>query len=948
MNDHEHELLSRHLDGELRGTDRDAAMALLDESAEAREMLASLQEMSALAQEAFPRTRFHYTPAAPARRPAMRRMAALAAAILVIAAGGLVYAAVEQGWFGWGTDSSSQTPSQDGLKLSRGAVSGELPETGQERSAQILQDATATFGTRVHGSSPLPGHIQTLDGTPIEGALVYAVTHSQRQVDKEREAEAYATANSGPDGRFEIDCSPLCDGILVQKTGFVPEWVPYVARVHKASVSIEVYLKRGVPITGRVVTEAGAPIIGAVIQSEPYMWLEHLVSFAKTDSSGVFTVAAINQATIWASHPDYAWACNRFYADEVGTAVMKPGARVRVRVVKRDAPVENALVIVRSATALLPSLMRQRTGPDGTTSFSSLLPGLDYAVSALTDDGEFSDEPAGSTYARAEQVAECVLTLPSDPAITLSGTVYGPDGMPFSDATVAARRQGNINREVAVRSDGTYSISLEEGEYAVSAYAPPGFGLSLHGDSVIARASRTIDFTMESCAMQRIAMRDGSGNPVNTVHVYDRLNSFPRLVLQSSDGTFEIVGHVGDFRLVDPASGMFATLGQSQIGRGQTIEVVLDIPACAIAGRVVDSAGQPLENVRVIAEPQSCTGSTGEFRLYPLSPDFRCTVFGFSLPGHQIVSSVPAALVAGAPPVEIVMAPKTAVLSGHVSFNDGLPASEVGITIEQGESLVDRCTTDIAGAFRAKVSTGGKYRITALAQGIRDYVKFELTGITAPNEKIQIVLPEPSPEVFAEREQPHGLEYVAASEALKSMGVVFKGYAQEAEDEQFPKLDKRFGVLLPDIPSLYPKYIADKAFLNQLAGKQRPKFVYFGYAVNNENAANVFLDAYEQYGPEDLPDDYLNSEAPSPSEVVQRLREGVERFYIKDINDPNDSATVQARIPVLWELPGSHEEAGGYVLYLDGHVEWLPYPGPFPMTETLVSRIQGITAQAQK
>ena len=71
-----------------------------------------------------------------------------------------------------------------------------------------------------------------------------------------------------------------------------------------------------------------------------------------------------------------------------------------------------------------------------------------------------------------------------------------------------------------------------------------------------------------------------------------------------------------------------------------------------------------------------------------------------------------------------------------------------------------------------------------------------------------------------------------------------------------------------------------------------------------------------------------------------RLRLGIERFFITDINNPAGSATAASEIPVMWDLIGSqpggvdltnHIPSGGNCLYMDGHVEWVAYPTKFPM-----------------
>lgn len=79
--------------------------------------------------------------------------------------------------------------------------------------------------------------------------------------------------------------------------------------------------------------------------------------------------------------------------------------------------------------------------------------------------------------------------------------------------------------------------------------------------------------------------------------------------------------------------------------------------------------------------------------------------------------------------------------------------------------------------------------------------------------------------------------------------------------------------------------------------------------------------------------------------VLYALREGVERFFITDINNPAGSATAQSELPVMWDLwtntigdgalPGAaimnHIPGGSNVLYMDGHVEFVKYKDKYPV-----------------
>jgi prepilin-type N-terminal cleavage/methylation domain-containing protein/prepilin-type processing-associated H-X9-DG protein len=67
-------------------------------------------------------------------------------------------------------------------------------------------------------------------------------------------------------------------------------------------------------------------------------------------------------------------------------------------------------------------------------------------------------------------------------------------------------------------------------------------------------------------------------------------------------------------------------------------------------------------------------------------------------------------------------------------------------------------------------------------------------------------------------------------------------------------------------------------------------------------------------------------------DIVYRLREGIERFLITDINNAGDSAQGQSVIWIMFDqgstLPSgyNHIPGGSNVLYLDGHVEFVKYP----------------------
>lgn len=83
-----------------------------------------------------------------------------------------------------------------------------------------------------------------------------------------------------------------------------------------------------------------------------------------------------------------------------------------------------------------------------------------------------------------------------------------------------------------------------------------------------------------------------------------------------------------------------------------------------------------------------------------------------------------------------------------------------------------------------------------------------------------------------------------------------------------------------------------------------------------------------------------------PSYTMYFVREGIERFMITDINNPAAGAQAQSEVSLMWDNYRSrtgeagmnnHIPGGSNVLYLDGHVGFVRYPGEHPLTKTWVT-----------
>ena len=243
---------------------------------------------------------------------------------------------------------------------------------------------------------------------------------------------------------------------------------------------------------------------------------------------------------------------------------------------------------------------------------------------------------------------------------------------------------------------------------------------------------------------------------------------------------------------------------------------------------------------------------------------------------------------------------------------------------------------------------------------------------------------------------------------LKQIGLVFKMYANEAKGEKFPPnktrdmttatglCDRANFTFFPQGDCIYPEYLADATVLlcpsdstalgkfeggrwNNLENPNEPlnpcafddlSYIYLGWAlpaelvaadVNNINPPapgfshinEGFLGWYVTGGGLTTLEEitaYADSDYSyaTSDQTMYRLREGIERFFVTDINNPAASTKAQSDIPVIFDQLSTqvdqfnHVPGGANVLFMDGHVEFIKYPGDWPIT-TILAAIDGDT-----
>ncbi len=180
-------------------------------------------------------------------------------------------------------------------------------------------------------------------------------------------------------------------------------------------------------------------------------------------------------------------------------------------------------------------------------------------------------------------------------------------------------------------------------------------------------------------------------------------------------------------------------------------------------------------------------------------------------------------------------------------------------------------------------------------------------------------------------------------------------------ENYYPKLAPGFQGFYPELDTLLPHCPHGDRVENYLKGKSGVRIFYSGCYLPNQRFLDAFLELfaahdYRLYSEKNAvnpreygiklstelmirPNDYGGPPPAISGDRLARLGEGFERFYIYDINNPGSVNTALGWFPILWEVP-DEDDTGGWVLYGDGHEEWLPYPGDFPLSEPAVSAIR--------
>lgn len=178
----------------------------------------------------------------------------------------------------------------------------------------------------------------------------------------------------------------------------------------------------------------------------------------------------------------------------------------------------------------------------------------------------------------------------------------------------------------------------------------------------------------------------------------------------------------------------------------------------------------------------------------------------------------------------------------------------------------------------------------------------------------------------------------------------------DANEGVLPPLSPVPGMLFPDSKILQERGISQSDLLCEfdLQGNDRAfeevmrrnplndwSYVYLGYFIENDEQllafAEVYVQTMSQGGNFEADLKVAANKGSDGGNLLRRMQS------LKSLQERSDPLAERASdIPVVIEWPENHRAPGGHVVYLDGHREYVPYPGKFPMTETAISTLRAL------
>ncbi len=597
------------------------------------------------------------------------------------------------------------------------------------------------------------GCVLTADGHSVAGAEIRIVV-AETVVERYRRLASGAArkvierTQSDDAGRFAL--SAESDGrheIHTVADGFAPKVV-----LPGTVGEIGVVVKAAPAVEGRVTTEEGRPVPGAVV-----IWSggDGEVSTAVTDESGGYSVP---DPAVWANQAEVFHPAFGASAPRIHTRGFSPTAEDRADVEVRSAEFVSGTVVDGSGEPVEGAIVTVAWRPMSVTDADGR-----FALRAVSGASVIATH--GDRIARSS-VDSRDLTLTVEPGRFIEGRVINPDGgggVPHARVFVWDSTGFQAPVDVLADATGRFEIGpLPASDYRVGTRAASAGWSMAYEEANLKRVDRLdLVLRLERGGTVSGRVTDSDGSPVAGAVVL-RLGEMDPLILGHSrnfGGQVGFTGCDGRFELPAPDDGEKYRVAAVKKGLAPAVSAWIEDSAGAspvrltltegrpVEGRVVGADGNPVSGVAIAVMGRSSmiaavppgqffdptvgvewfyrTSADGSFTI-PLSEETWYLAFGKE--GFVPILH-PAIVVGETGPLEITLS-RARLLQGRVVSTDGTPLEGIDVAVNADVAFSAKAVSGIGGDFEIEVAAAGRYVLMAFdaATGRRASIPVEVPG----------------------------------------------------------------------------------------------------------------------------------------------------------------------------------------------------------------------------
>jgi hypothetical protein len=306
---------------------------------------------------------------------------------------------------------------------------------------------------------------------------------------------------------------------------------------------------------------------------------------------------------------------------------------------------------------------------------------------------------------------------------SVSGLIRNQNNLSVANVLIRAinTATGQLTDSTLTRTDGTYTIGLQPGNYQLSASRPGYLGESVPVTLAVGQNLRGIDFRLtENFARLQVRVIDQSGNPLEDVNISitgltTNRGATGRTAFDGSFSTNRLV--TGTYAVSMSLTGYIDVTLEPSLTEGQLLQLeqVLAFASGQIAGIVTDIDGNRIDQADVLVNGQTGT----EFRT---ETDLQGNYIIENLPPDTYILSVVRQGFLSIDAIEVELTPDNLVVE-DATISNLIPtnASVTGVVRNQATASplqgVQVSLSGEAGSGTAVTAADGTYAIDELSPG---------------------------------------------------------------------------------------------------------------------------------------------------------------------------------------------------------------------------------------